>query len=704
MVRHVVLQSLAVGLLWEIIMKSRDYVLVLMGVFIFLHLNNLFAGSCGASTSNTVTAIPFDYYITMNKGRWITMSATSDDIEWNPLHLGWPKRYKAFKYGGGAAIKQWRLDTVPGNGTLYEGGAKLSEGDLITDPDELYYKPNKGFVGEDPFGYCVSDSSGTSTVAEISMHVVDASSYPMPLGVPVPSFGIDEEPPADPPQWPGSEAAGYYYIDSDDPNCDDGNAYGWPAVPRCSLKYNAVVDAGKKMVLADSTKPYPVRSGVSWDQIYLNGTASNPAWLVGNESDPIKPRITLGSGETKQELRIQGTGNYRISGLDFDGVHPSNRGSGDNIVIRYTRIRNYASTAGGGTTVGLGGGGTNVMAFHVNANDNGIVDSTLTEERDIHAFVGTNQTNFWMIDIMCSENAGDCVQLTNNNTTKNVYVGRAVMHSMMENCTDYKDFNNFVVSESACWDIRGVSYSGGSGGGAQNFYVNDEGVQVGYGYFLNNRSWDTSGSNFGAANIGGRVYFIGNRAFFSPQAVGLSSFNGGGERHYYLNTVVNVKDGMNLYTSGSPIRYVAANVVSEVGRYNALTTANYSEIDVMDYNTYDPSGAFAWGSNSTPQTGDYNDFISSTKFDDNSTLNSELGFVNPSRFDFRLLSTSTLKDKISSTIRSTDLKALDNLKTDLGIEYRDYNGTARPDSLLDIGADEYSTMLPPPSAPTLISK
>ena len=157
------------------------------------------------------------------------------------------------------------------------------------------------------------------------------------------------------------------------------------------------------------------------------------------------------------------------------------------------------------------------------------------------------------------------------------------MHSMMENCIDFKDFNKFVVSESSCWDIREVSYGSGSGGLAQNFYVNDEGIQQGYGYFLNNRSWDTSGQNFAAANIGGRVYFIGNLSFFSPAASGLVSSGGGGERHYYFNTSDDVLDGLRIFTSGSSApRYMVGNYVGNVSRHAVIASAVFGNINNFD--------------------------------------------------------------------------------------------------------------------------
>jgi hypothetical protein len=670
-----------------------------------LGVSNAFAGECGASTSSSVVAIDFDYYVTKDKGRWVTLSATSEDIEWNKLNERWPKRYKAFKYGGGAAINQWKIDDVPANGVLYNGTTPVSAGDTIADPDDLYYTPNIGYTGTDTFTYCASDSSGRSNVATVSINVADPASYPMPYGVPDPGFGINEEPPADPAEWPDAEATGYYYIDSDHPDCTDDNTFGYPNRPRCTMAYNTTVNAGKKAVLANSSRPYELRNS-SWDRIYLNGTSNNPAWLVGDERGPDKPRITLNSArDGLTQLRIEGTGYYRIGGIDVDGPNIDNRGNIRGSVVRYSRFRNYPSTAGGGTTLDISSPSkeSNVLAFQVNLHDNGIISPTLGEERDIHAFTIINQDRMWMLDIMCSENAGDCVQLTNNNTSSNVYVGRAVMHSMMENCIDYKDFNNFVVSESDCWDLREVSYASGSGGHAQNYYVNDEGNQQGYGYFLNNRSWDTSGTNYGASNIGGRVYFIGNIAFFSPQADGLSSTTGSGERHYYFNTVNNVRRGIFMYTAGgSNDRYAVGNYVGNA-TYASFAAASTDDINSIDYNYYVNADTFAWGSNSSPNTGSISQYRSATGFERNSIMGDQGGFASLSLFDFDLVSNSGLRDKIQRSSLSSIAPGVARLESDLGVTFTDYNGTQRTGSMLDIGADEFAGLeISPPMPPSSV--
>ena len=263
------------------------------------------------------------------------------------------------------------------------------------------------------------------------------------------------------------------------------------------------------------------------------------------------------------------------------------------------------------------------------------------------------------------------------------------MHSMMENCVDIKDFDSFVVSESDCWDIRKVTYTSGSGGYAQNFYVNDEGIQQNYGYFLNNRSWDTSGTNYGSANIGGRIYFVGNLAFDSPYGSGLSSSSGGGARHYTLNTIDNVRDGISLYTAGDPVRFVSGNLVSRALRYAAFLSASYSNIDAMDFNFYTGRNQFAWGSNKTPTTGNLIEFQSVTGADLNGREDVDASFANYLSAEYSINAASEIIDIIPLEPTESAMPTITDIQADLGIALYDRFGIGRPaNNAFDAGASE----------------
>jgi len=77
------------------------------------------------------------------------------------------------------------------------------------------------------------------------LYPVIGFSVDMPLGIPAPSFGLDEVAPAAPAAWPGNEAAGYYYIDRTHPNAtDSSNQYGYPDKPRATIPNYATFPAG----------------------------------------------------------------------------------------------------------------------------------------------------------------------------------------------------------------------------------------------------------------------------------------------------------------------------------------------------------------------------------------------------------------------------------------------------------------------------
>ena len=62
------------------------------------------------------------------------------------------------------------------------------------------------------------------------------ATYQPPIGIPAPSFGIEEIAPASPAAWPATAAPGYYYIDNRHPNATDtDNPYGYPNRPRQSV-------------------------------------------------------------------------------------------------------------------------------------------------------------------------------------------------------------------------------------------------------------------------------------------------------------------------------------------------------------------------------------------------------------------------------------------------------------------------------------
>ena len=669
---------------------KKNSVIKIVNIFTaYLFLFIVFTANCIAAKP---VAISFKYYIVQNKGRHIMLSATSDDINFNNVEGAspdWGNRYASNRWGATSAISSWVIDTVPVHGVLYNGTTVIANGSIISGPDALYYKPSPGWTGDDSITYHVTDSHGTSDSVTVDLITASPSNYPLPIGVPALTFGINEEPPADPPAWPSNEVAGFYYFDNNDPNCSDSNTYGHPDQPRCNIGSSITVGADQKAVFAPGSHITTTRSFINFN---LNGTPGHEAWLVGVDNTPNPPVFEMTDG-TRSGKNIRLTGkNYRISGLEFIDAHLRQYGTaGDNTVVRYSVMHDYHANSGNVCSVG-DKGGTNVLYFNVYAYNIGNVEPDLTvehSEHDVHAFNLYDIHNLWILDTMTAVTAGDGVQLTNNNVTSDIWIGRFTSHTPMENCIDIKSFNKVVVSESNCWDVRTVTYSN-SGGNAQNFYVNDEGVQQNFVYFLNNRSWDSNGDLYSSGNVGGAVYFIGNRGFFAPEANGLAYSNGGGSRFMHFNSFGDVNIGINVYNAGGAShRWITGNYFSNITDY-AIKVMNYNAA-TLDYNMFSSdNNTYGLSSYSSPISATFQEYKDATGYGAHSEEGISANLTSPLKYNFNTQTPSELINVIQPDQISTLFPGVVAMQTDLGITPVDYLGTSRPQgSTWDIGAYEY---------------
>lgn len=629
--------------------------------------------------------IPQTYYVVENRSKMLSFAATSPDIEFVSLSGPTPnyhRRYRAHRTdpNGETAFSTWTLLSAPSNGTLYDNaGVQLNSLSQFTDPFGLTYVPDTDYTGTDSISISATDSSGESPSANISLIVSDPASYPMPLGVPDPGFGIASEPPADPGAWPSAEATGFYYIDKDDPSCTDANTYGYPDVPRCDLPGGPVVPAGGKLVLAASVDPYYIRDN-SWARFELNGTdmGANSAWMVGINDGPIKPIISAPPGRTNPVMRLEGA-NYFIDGIDFNDVTLDHRGDvtgNSNAVLRHSRV--HDKQGGSGSCINLSFGSNQSVIFDVAVYNCGIVTTDLDDERDVHGFFVNDGVLSNIMDSISSQNAGDTFQ--QNGGGSNVSFARNKCSGDMENCVDIKTHNNLLVVDNMGWDYRNISYTGGSGGNAQIFYINDEGTQQGYKAFINNIAFDTTGIGIGTANIGDGYYAIGNQVFFMPQATGLSGAGGGATRYWYFNTVDNANVAMGFFTTGGAAdRYSAGNVTRNAGTAAVRITSSHADHNGHDYNFHlGANPVFQWGANSSPTSGNLAAFQAATGKGTNDQINVSANFVDPDNYNYTQQAPSDLIDAIPAGQINTIMPELNNLMTTLGITLTDILGTQRP--------------------------
>ncbi len=674
-------------------MKSRKTKINKVNFWMIFFIPSFFSLTiCNVVQAASPVAIPMEYHVVENRSKYITLAAWSEDITYNTHtyldypDINWSTRYKAYRVGdGGVAINTWTMVSAPTHGTLYENQTALSSNDNISDPDDLLYVPEQDYVGTDSFTFQVEDSIGASNLAIVKLDVEAPDAYMIPTGIPDPGFGIADEPPADPSEWPNAEVAGYYYLDNSG-TCSDTNTYGYPNNPRCTIPSSPVVPAGKKMVIKASPSPYFTRSSVAWQQFRLDGAAGNRAWLIGVNDGPNKPIIKNNIAQPNTNIRMEGS-YWTIDGLIFDDAIPSVRadlGTESYVVIRHSEIRNKSGTVGSATSMNVST--QNGLYFDNRIHDNGRIEEDLSAEHDMHGIQVSSPTNLWILDNIFHENAGDAVQI--NGDCHNIYIGRNKMHSEGENAVDTKSFDTLIVSENDGWDMRLVTY-GNSGGNAQVFYINDEGTQIGGWWAINNRAWDSGGPGISSAALTTDVHIVGNLIKWCGD--GIQNFTHGGYTAFIYNNTIDQcrRSALNVSVAGGPEaftrfsgNYIGSGTwINQVKAIGGLTTDTGS-FQELDWNYFEEPVNLLWANTSR----DLQWMRDNTGWLDNVVENVVPAFINSADFDYTPSISSPLKDQHANIFTSYTAFNSSFLRS---IQY-DRGGISRPQgNAWDVGAYEY---------------
>ncbi|MFK7913945.1 MAG: hypothetical protein AB8B93_08530 [Pseudomonadales bacterium] len=667
-------------------------------------------------------AIPFEYTVPMGKAKNLALSAWNSNIEYvrlNDSPNNWPNRYKPWRLGDGVVgaveFSSWTVLSLPGNGTLYDSGVAMNQPGTIAHPDSLVYVPNQGFTGRDSFSYqAFSRSAADSTApATVELTVASVNNYPLPVGFPKP-WGIDLEPPADPAEWPGSERAGFFYIDSDAANCDDDLDYGTPQTPRCSFVLNnASVPAGGKIVLADSNVPYRVKDAGS-HRVHLNGTANAPAWIVGNETSATRPVITTAAGRDLAS-QLQLNGSYAIvSGVHLENLSISHRHSkedaqvDDYIMLRHSEVANFSGRSGSAISLagvsGMPRNAEQVAIFNVSVHDSGYRDPGV-DEFDVHGMGFGACTDCTILDVVSYGNGGDSYQNLQHNDNERIKIGRLTGHSEGENCVDIKAQRGLWVMDSSCWDLRRVRWANGSTGNGQGFFQNDDDCstaadceQLGDVIFLNNRVWDTNGPGFESSISNGSHYIVGNRAFAMPDGscINIENSNGHANQtsatHVYFNTLTNCGIGISARPNADVTRIVGNTIDASEINFWLLNRSNFTLLDRNYYTDPAATAYFQCCSNGSPI---YHDGAAAWQQISTHDANSSFGIAPRFRSsltgDVALSSDSGLTNAFSTAQINSLMPGIAEMLSILGVDsVPDWNGTMRFDGQSeDAGADEY---------------
>lgn len=310
-----------------------------------------------------------------------------------------------------------------------------------------------------------------------------------PIGVPTPSFGIDNVTPT----FNGGNSL-HYYIDNTDPNATDtSNPNGTPGVPRLTLPTPWVWAAGTYIEVHGGPYTLPGASPT----FKGNGTAPSPVFLTGKGT--TRPKLV----HTSDSKFFDGS-YFIVEYLDFDRI--DTKGTGSFIGVRDCDIHHHPGR--NGATVS----GTQIVIYlnHIHH-----VGNQVTPDDRHGVTCSAVSTDVWIVDNELDHCSGDGVQFAHGALPpgpQRVYVGRNVIHDNAENAVDFKTCRGVVVSQNNMYGHRpGIGSDGtavliGSNGLADpavnvwvvfnNIHDNELGVRI-----------EAAAGTDGAA---GPAYIVGN--------------------------------------------------------------------------------------------------------------------------------------------------------------------------------------------------
>ncbi|MBZ5567240.1 MAG: hypothetical protein LAN64_05230 [Acidobacteriia bacterium] len=340
-----------------------------------------------------------------------------------------------------------------------------------------------------------------------------------PIGIPVPSFGVNEVAPARPSPWT-SAVAGFYYVDTTGTYgaCSDNNKNGYPAAGRVRCTVPRTLGPGSLVeVHGNQTYPLPF----SWKG---NGNAwaanrEGPVWVRGKDyaSRPKIAATWYTDSSTYIIMENLNFGAASSTSLDW-GLGLPDGAENHHLVLRDSEV------SGGNTDLSItrNGGGIGIGNWGYNSGPN-LVHDVVIDNVDFHDIGPLNPTqdvdwhcvvvngianNVWITHSRFARCSGDTIQIEAQQGHKtnihHIYFGKNSSTNNRQSGGWVKDAQDVIFSQNEA-DTFGPN-SGGPGHcyGAQ--YDHD------YIWFLFNTCHDSTvgfdlASDNGAAD---NVYLIGN--------------------------------------------------------------------------------------------------------------------------------------------------------------------------------------------------
>jgi hypothetical protein len=547
----------------------------------------------------------------------------------------------------------------------------------------------------------VIGSAGSSLTIDVTMTIPPQTGFPSPwqppIGIPTPTFGIDQSHTLYEDQTfdYGSGPAPYndagngpytHYVDNTSPAATDtSNPFGTAEKPRKTIPTRPVAGS----VIEVHGGPY----GPAEIILVAQGTPEKPIFLRGINKPRIAGKLTVYSsaGIESRYLVIEGFDVYKCWALAPTSY----------LAYRDNNIQGDAANGGiAMDSYNSAYSNHHIVVYRNRIHDNG--DWQADYDQDVHGItVARYSNNVWIVDNEMYHNSGDGLQInagsiSNQPHTHHIYVGRNLSYENKQAGMWTKQAVDVIFSQNTVHSLRPIGTTPSAYGAGMGFQYGPERVWFLYNHIYN-CSYGISTGSTSAMGSGQDVYCIGNLIHdihhhpdyaYSPTSSWSNAaitLVGTTNRYIINNTIVNCDAGINSPSSGTMVMVnnIISNITEPQGNHIFVDVGSTAAVSTLSCSLLYQGGnpvRIRWGSGTVY---DLPAFQAATG-KGAGCLAADPIFVDPAAGDYRLQPDSPAIDRAELSAVYATFQSLYGL----GLT-TDSAGTARPQGdAWDIGAME----------------